>query len=247
MTILILKIIAMITMTMDHVASGFLDGMPAMRVIGRLAFLLYAFMIAEGYYHLKDKPDRLKSHMMKLGILCVISELAYDFMETGELIDWSSQSVMPVLFLGFAGLIITERFANRPIVIVIYYAAAAFITYFGKFNYKFAGVLLIFAFYFYIKHAGKLNFIKKFLILSAIITVYFCVYVWARADFGGPSAWLTAFMKIRLWLIGHYAAMLIIASYNGKQGPKNKAFNMFYSLYYPLHQLVLGMIAQGVS
>jgi hypothetical protein len=41
--------------------------------------------------------------------------------------------------------------------------------------------------------------------------------------------------------------MLIIASYNGKQGPKNKAFNMFYSLYYPLHQLVLGMIAQGVS
>ena len=243
MTIFILKIIAMITMTSDHIATGFLDGMPVMRIIGRVAFLLYAFMIAEGYYHLKDKPERLKAHIIKLGILCVISEFAYDFFETGKLIDWSSQSVMPVLFLGFIGLIITERFANKPWIIVIYYAVSALITYFAKFNYKFAGVLLIYAFYFFIKYAGKKSFIKKFLILSALISVYFCIYVWARASFGGPEAWLEAFLKIKFWLIGHYAAMLLIASYNGKQGPKNKALNLVYSIYYPLHLAVLGLVA----
>ncbi len=242
MTILILKIIAMVTMTMDHVATGFLDGMPVMRIIGRVAFLLYAFMIAEGFFHLKDKPERLKSHIIKLAALCVISEFAYDFMETGKLIDWSSQSVMPVLFLGFVGLVITERFAKKPWVVVIYYAVSALISYFGKFNYKFAGVLLIYAFYFYIKYAGKKSFIKKFLILSALISVYFVIYVWARASFGGPSAWLEAFMKIRYWLIGHYAAMAIISLYNGKQGPRNKIANFIYSIYYPLHLVILGIL-----
>ena len=247
MTIFIFKIIAMITMTSDHIATGLLDGMPVMRIIGRAAFLLYAFMIAEGYYHLKDKPERLKAHLIKLGALCVISEFAYDFFETGKLIDWSSQSVMPVLFLGFLGLIVTEKFAKKPWVIVIYYAATAFISYFAKFNYKFAGVLLIYAFYFFIKYAGRKSFIKKFLILSAMISVYFCIYVWARASFGGPEAWLEAFMKIRYWLIGHYATMLLIASYNGKQGPRNKVLNVIYSIYYPLHLAVLGLIIAVVK
>ena len=100
MTLFILKILAMLTMTIDHVASSFLGNMTALRVIGRLAFLLYAFMIAEGFNHIKDKPDRVRSHLIKLSVLCVISEFVYDFYETGELIDWSSQSVMPVLMLG---------------------------------------------------------------------------------------------------------------------------------------------------
>ena len=243
MTILIIKIIAMITMSMDHVATVFCDGQMVMRIIGRIAFLLYAFMIAEGYNHIKDKPDRLKVHIIKLGVLCIISEFAYDFMETGKLIDWSSQSVMPVLFLGFIGLIITDRFAKKPWVIVLYYIASAAINYFAKFNYKFVGVLIIYAFYYYIKHTDKMSFIKKVAILIPMITVYFCIYTWARVNFGGPAAWLENFMKYYPWLIGHYAAMIIIASYNGKQGPRNKALNMIYSIYYPLHMVVIGLIA----
>ena len=242
MTIFILKIIAMITMTADHLAYGFLDGMPVLRVIGRIAFLLYAFMIAEGYHHIKDRPERLRSQVIKLGVLCVISEFAYDFFETGELVDWSSQSVMPVLFLGFVGLIITEKCAKKTWITAIYYAASAFISYFAKTNFKFAGVLLIYAFYFYIKYAGKKSFIVKFLILTGIISVYLCFYVWARAGFGGLQACLEFLYKIRFWLIGHYAAMLLIASYNGKPGPRNKVFSTIYSIYYPLHIALMGLI-----
>lgn len=242
MTTFILQIIAIITMTTDHVASAFFDNMMVMRVIGRIAFLLYAFMIAEGFFHIKDKPDRVKAHLIKLGALCVISEFAYDFMEEGKLIDWSSQSVMPVLFLGFIGLIITERFAKKPWIIVLYYVASAAINYFGKFNYKFVGVLLIYAFYFYIKHTKNMPFWKKLFILIPSITVYFCLYTWARVNFGGFPAWLENFRKFYPWLFGHYAAMIIIASYNGKQGPRNKVFNGLYSIFYPLHMVVIGLL-----
>ena len=247
MTVFILKIIAMVTMTADHIAYGFLDGMPALRVIGRIAFLLYAFMTAEGYNHIKDRPERLKDQVIKLGVLCVVSEFAYDFFEVGKPVDWSSQSVMPVLFLGFIGLIITERFAKKPWIIVMYYAATALLTYFTKTNYKFVGVLLIYAFYFYIKYAGKKSFIVKFLILSGIISVYLCIYVWARAGFGGLPAWLEALYKIRFWLIGHYAAMLLIASYNGKPGPRNKVFSIAYSIYYPLHLALMGLVLMFIK
>jgi hypothetical protein len=243
MTLFILKIIAIITMTTDHAASAFFDNMMVMRVIGRIAFLLYAFMIAEGFYHIKDKPDRIKAHLIKLGMLCVISEFAYDFMEEGKLIDWSSQSVMPVLFLGFIGLIITERFAKKPWIIVLYYIASALVNYYAKFNYKFVGVLLIYGFYFYIKYAKNMSFWKKLLILIPSITLYFCLYTWARVSFGGFQAWLESFMKYYPWLFGHYAAMIIIASYNGKLGPRNKVFNGLYSVYYPLHMAVIGLIA----
>lgn len=242
MTIFVLKIIAILTMTTDHVASEFFDNMMIMRVIGRIAFLLYAFMIAEGFYHIKDKSDRVRAHLIKLGVLCVISEFAYDFMETGKLIDWSSQSVMPVLFLGFLGLIITERFAKKPWIIALYYIASALLNYFGKFNYKFVGVLLIYAFYFFIKHSRNMSFLKKLLILIPSITVYFCIYTWARVNFGGLSDWLENFMKYYPWLFGHYAAMVIIASYNGKLGYKNKVFNNLYSVFYPLHLAVIGII-----
>ena len=242
MTIFLLKILAMITMTMDHVATGFLDKMPAMRIVGRLAFLFYAFMIAEGFNHIKDKPDRLLRHVIKLGVLCVVSELAYDFFETGKLIDWESQSVMPVLFLGFVGLVITEKFFDKPWIYVLFYIASAFATYYGKTNYKFAGVLLIYAFYFYLKYAGNKSFAVKLLILITILGVYFIVYVWARTGFKGFGEWLEMYEKVAPWIIGHAAAAVFLAAYNGKPGPRNKVFGWVYSLYYPLHMAVLGIV-----
>ena len=55
-----LKVIAVISMTIDHIAYYILDqqlGMgdtwiyEVMRCIGRLAFLIFAFLIIEGYHH----------------------------------------------------------------------------------------------------------------------------------------------------------------------------------------------------
>ena len=43
-------------------------------------------MIAEGYYHIKDKPDRVKEHLVKLACLTVVSEFAYDYMESTVLV-----------------------------------------------------------------------------------------------------------------------------------------------------------------
>ena len=52
MSALILKIIAMITMTIDHIGEVF--SMPSTyRMIGRFAFPLYALMVIDGYRHIR--------------------------------------------------------------------------------------------------------------------------------------------------------------------------------------------------
>ena len=64
-----LKIIAMITMTCDHVGMQIFPQLLWMRIIGRLAMPVYAYMIAEGCRHTRDR----KKYFLRLfgmGALC---------------------------------------------------------------------------------------------------------------------------------------------------------------------------------
>ena len=64
-----LKILAMITMTCDHVGFMLFPQLRWLRIIGRLAMPIYAFMIAEGCRHTRDRKKYLL-RLLSLGILC---------------------------------------------------------------------------------------------------------------------------------------------------------------------------------
>ena len=50
-----LKIIAMISMLIDHIGVILLDNYEPFRIIGRLAFPIYAYLIAEGCKHTNNR------------------------------------------------------------------------------------------------------------------------------------------------------------------------------------------------
>ena len=54
-----LKLIAMIAMTCDHVGLQLLPGVPVLRIIGRLALPIYAYMIAEGCRYTRSRKKYL--------------------------------------------------------------------------------------------------------------------------------------------------------------------------------------------
>ena len=54
MTSFVLKVIAMITMVIDHLGNAWLKHTTEMNVIGRIAFPIFAFQISEGYTHTKN-------------------------------------------------------------------------------------------------------------------------------------------------------------------------------------------------
>lgn len=66
-----LKILALVAMTCDHVGSQLLPQFPVLRIIGRLSFPIFAYMIAEGCTYTKDRKRYLLT-MAGLGLLCQI-------------------------------------------------------------------------------------------------------------------------------------------------------------------------------
>ena len=64
-----LKLLAVITMTIDHVGAYLLPEVQWLRIIGRLAFPIYAYMISEGCRHTRSMPRYLLS-VSGMAVLC---------------------------------------------------------------------------------------------------------------------------------------------------------------------------------
>ena len=90
-----LKIIACLTMLLDHIGAVAIPSL-GLRVIGRLAFPIYCFLLAEGAYYTRSR----KAYGLRLLIGLLLSEIPFDFLFFGEW-TFAHQSVMVTLLLGF--------------------------------------------------------------------------------------------------------------------------------------------------
>jgi len=81
MSSFVLKIIAIITMFIDHVGYAIFGKFSFFNYIGRIAFPIFAFQISEGYSHTKD----LKKYFLRLFIFAIISQVP--FMLFGKIIS----------------------------------------------------------------------------------------------------------------------------------------------------------------
>ena len=70
-----LKIIAMISMTMDHVGVALFPEIEWLRIVGRLALPIYAYMIAEGCHHTKN----MGRYFGSMALLATLCQLVYFF------------------------------------------------------------------------------------------------------------------------------------------------------------------------
>lgn len=69
-----LKLIALVTMVVDHVGAVLLPQFGFLRAIGRTAFPLYAFLAAEGCRRTGDR----NRYLLRLGLFALISEIPFD-------------------------------------------------------------------------------------------------------------------------------------------------------------------------
>ena len=264
MTGFVLRIIAMATMLADHIWWNFIDNPMLLTWIGRVAFPCYAFLLAEGFFFVFKDKKRLLKHISTLIILAVISEPCYDLLEFWPKVlsnFMESQSIMITLLLGFLGMSITELLipskrennekTNRKqtVVLACAYLLIWFTNYKMAANFNFVWPLLIIAYYWYLRYArneekteNKWSWIKRFGVLLGIFMIYLPIYFWVRSGFGDLVAWMEQITNYLPWIGGHVVAALILSFSNGKLWYHKKWFKIFYTLFYPVHALIIGLL-----
>lgn len=91
-----LKLIAMVTMTLDHIGV-YMPQYPVLRIIGRLAFPIFAYMIAEGCSHTRDIWRYLSSVAVMAALCQIVQYLVTGSVYMGILVTFSLSILLVAL------------------------------------------------------------------------------------------------------------------------------------------------------
>lgn len=194
-----------------------------MRLIGRFAFPIFAFLIYQGFLH----TNSIKKYMIRLGVCAVIAEVPFNllssFDETGKMSFFYPlhQNTLFSLLLCLATLFIMQKLEKEVVtptaamflmlkqfaIVVV----ACLIASIGRFDYAFVGPLFV-------------------------AVLYFC------KDKKGLQLLLGGIVLIYTGNIYTLLALLPIGFYNDLR-LKSPKLKYFFYIYYPLHLAVLAAIS----
>jgi len=211
-----LKLIALVTMTVDHIGHILYPQIGILRIIGRLSLPLFAYMIAEGCRHTHNMGNYLLAVSGTGGVAQLVAWLATGIMRQNMLISFA-------LAIGIIWLIKTAQKKKQvwlwllPLTATVLvwlldrYLVTAFAEADGGLDYGFFGVLLPVLIYMGSNFAARL-------VLAAVGLI-------ALAMTGLPWQW---------WGL---EALPVLALYNGRRGTAKLKWGFY--IYYPAH---LGII-----
>ena len=227
-----LKLIAFISMVIDHTAVAIpvfrtpqtQSLYSIMRGIGRLAFPLFCFFIAEGAV----KTGNRRKYLLRLGIMALLCEIPFDLMAYGAFPTWRSQNTIWTLSLGLLGITLFEFCRQRwpkgflsllaPGALALCLVSARYL----RTDYGMAGVLLIYGFYIWRTEMSQVKAYPAFLMLMM------------------GTLWVNNHIQLLSLL-----AFLLIFLYNDNLGKKVPKY-AFYAGYFG-HLLILALLRAILS
>lgn len=209
-------------MLIDHIGAILFPEQIVLRIIGRIAFPIFAFLIVEGYFHTRD----LKKYLLRLGLFAIISEMPFDIaFHFVKVIEFQSQNVFFTLFIALLAIAIYDKYKElHPIVAVSAVILLAILNEVIHADYGIMGVMIIFVFY---KFKGKHFSLFSWLLVINLIVIGLNMQLHQ----------MTLWSVISLFEV---VALIVIFKCNGKKG-----FSLRYLFYvfYPGHLLLLHLIS----
>lgn len=226
MSVFQIKLIAIIAMVIDHVGLVFFPELSIFRIIGRLSFPLFAWLIANGLYH-TNNPTK---YLLRLGIFAFISQIPYGLLHSAISTTDISLNIFFTLTVGLMSIMVIKKIPSKALWLGITFVTSL-IAVVTKMEYGAVGIFSIVFFYLFFTNFKKLVFSQVLIYLSfyfipIVITVIKNVSL-TTEDIAS---------SIQLCAL---AALVIIHMYNGKLGLK--AQYLFYT-FYPLHLSILWII-----
>lgn len=235
-----LKMIAIITMVIDHVGAVLFPMNMIFRYIGRISFPLFVFLLVEGSIH----TSKIRKYELRMFLFALISEIPFDLAFSNEIVDIHSQNVFWTLTIGLVMLDLIQNGASyvkghkgkmlqevwiegQPIPMVwqfvvpmvwqfVVVAVCACVAQALQTDYGAGGILLIY--FIWMLHENVIAQAVAFIIISLLF--------FGSVELPGVIAFLPIFL------------------YNGKKGPSAKY--VFYA-FYPVHLFILHLIQMSTA
>ena len=224
-----LKMIAIITMLIDHIGAGVVEpylsmNMGAMdgnemfnrlyyldrglRIIGRVAFPIFCFLLVEGFLHTRD----VKKYGSRLLLFSLFSEVPLDLIFFNTWFYPGYQNVYITLFIGLVVLAGYQRCEYDVVKKMLVAAAGCAAAYLLRCDYDISGIVMIVILYEF--HNNKYYQMLAGGLMAAIESII---------AFGAAAL-----------------AFIPISMYNGTRGRMNLKY--FFYWFYPVHLTVLYLI-----
>ncbi len=231
---LTLHILAMLLMFCDHTWATVVSGQEWLTAVGRLAFPIFAFMLAEGFRRTRN----VKRYALRLLGLAILSEIPFDLMYGATIFYPFHQNVIWTFLIALLcmwAISAVRKHGKIPLTILIilltavigYLAGTLLMTDYGG-----EGVLTVLLFYLFPgktwwqKLCQTLGMIELNCVLLASLVVPFSLFGHMVEL---PEQGLALLALIPIWL------------YNGKQGYHNRWTQLICYGFYPVHMLILAL------
>ncbi|MGH4119614.1 TraX family protein [Clostridium sp.] len=239
MTTSMLKVIAILLMLIDHTGAVIFPEVTILRLIGRLSFPIFAYLIVVGY----TKTNSFSKYLTRLMIFAALSQLPFSlaFGEQFNILNLSDflsfvvggpnphLNIFFTLALGLLAIRIWDK-EESEIARVITVLALAITSKVLHTDYNMYGVAMILAFYIFKDNKIK-TVISQTLVYILFDASQILIYVYKFPGITLELAWFGQALSL--------LALVFIFKYNNEKGKNLKYF--FYA-FYPLHLLILGLI-----
>ena len=202
-------------MFLDHY-QFMIGGSEIFRIIGRVAFPIFAFTLSEGYVHTRN----LKKYLLRIFCFAVGIQILFILFGYGGIVN-----IFFTLFFGLVAIYILnlkKDLVKEPFMKVIKVILIAGILYLAQvlqLDYGAYGILLIMIFNAF--RNDKLKILMSFLALNMFNIIF-------------PNVF-----QIIDTQIFSLISLIFIFMYNGEKG---KSIRYFFYLFYPVHFFILGVI-----
>ena len=214
-----LRLLALALMCVDHAGLALFPAVPAFRWVGRLAFPLYCFLLAQGYRHTHD----LRAYARRLLLFALLSEIPFDLLIFGRVASTAEQNALFALLLALLALYVFDALRGRPVLLGASLLLLCMGAMLARVSYGWLGIALCLCFHAFAERRGMM-----LLSSAGALLLYTGSLFFSGVDISWVLASLCALASLPLLLL-----------YNGKRGARAGVLTFLFYSAYPLHLLAL--------
>lgn len=217
-----LRAAALLCMLADHAGLALFPAANAFRCVGRLAFPLYCFLLAQGYLHTRS----VRAYARRLLLAALLSEIPFDLLIFGRLACTVEQNALFSLLLGLMALYAADALRARPPAAWLAVGLLCLAAMAAKVSFGWLGIALCLC-----ARYAQGSRLRLALGTGALLVLYTLSQLLSGVERGWA---LTS-----LWALAAIPLMLL---YNGKRGVRVPALTFLFYAAYPLHLAALAVV-----